>query len=115
MAAPASMTIRMGWLPPGTTSLHVDGERQSLSVVQVSWQVPGNDVVVTQVLVVPASTGTGGIAMPLPPPAPDELDVPPPEETVPPLALPAEAEHVPWVTGWHTKPSPQSELALHDL
>jgi hypothetical protein len=96
--------------------LQVHGNGQSLSVVQAGfsgWHVPGNDVVVTQVLVVPASTGAGGIAMLLPPPAPDELDVPLPAETVLPLAPPAEAEHVPWVAGWHTKPSPQSELALH--
>jgi hypothetical protein len=112
MAAPASMVIAMGWLPPVMTSLHIHGNRQSPSVVQVGfagWHVPGNDVVVSQVLVMPASTATGGSPMPLPPPAPDE---PPPDETVPPLALPAEAEHTPWVSGWHTKPSPQSELRL---
>jgi hypothetical protein len=88
--------------------LQVHSNGQSLSVVQVGfsgWHVPGNDVVVTQVLVVPASAATGGSAAPLPPPTPDE--------TVPPLALPAEAEHTPWVSGWQTKPSPQSVLALH--
>jgi hypothetical protein len=115
MAVPPSMTITTGWPPPITTSLQVDGSWQSLSVVQVRWQVPGNEVVVTQVLVAPASTATGGGAVPLPPPVPDELDVSPPDETVPPPALPDEAEHVPRVTGWQKKPSPQSELALHDL
>jgi hypothetical protein len=95
--------------------LHVNGSWQSLSVAQVRWQVPGNEVVVTQVLVAPASTATGGGAVPLPPPAPDGLDVSPPDETVPPPALPDEAEQVPRVTGWQKKPSPQSELALHVL
>lgn len=115
MAAPASTMIAMGWPIVVTPLWHVHVDGQSLSVVQVGfagWQVPGNDVVVTQVLVVPASTVTGGSAMPLPPPAPD---VPPPDETVPPPALPAEAEHVPWASGWHTKPSPQSELVLHGI
>ena len=117
-AAPASMVIAMGWPPPVMTSLHVNGNGQSLSVahgVFLGWQVPGNEVVVTQLFVAPASTATGGTAMPLPPPAPDELDVSPPDETVPPLALPDEAEQVPRVSGWQTKPSPQSESALHDL
>jgi hypothetical protein len=114
-AAPASMVIAMGWAPPVMTSLHVNGNGQSLSVAHglfLDWQVPGNEVVVTQLLVAPASTAMGGTAVPLPPPTPDE---PPPDETVPPLALPDEAEHVPRVSGWQTKPSPHSESALHDL
>jgi hypothetical protein len=65
----------------------------SLSVVQVvtlGWQVPGKVVMVVQV-----GGGGGGVVDP----------VDPVEEAPPP-------EQAPITEGWHSKPSPQSALAL---
>jgi len=71
-------------------------------------------VVHTGAVVVPPSGvegGTGGVAVPLFPPVPDEAD---PEPVVPGATVTGpEPEQEPEVIGWHVKPSPQSASALH--
>jgi hypothetical protein len=125
-AGPASTAIGREGLVGKGAAAQVHGAGQSASLVQVvtlDWQVPGYEVEVVQIgsLPVPASAGTGvagGTGTPSP------ADPPPAPEAAPALADPGladpvpvapglDAEQVVVLTGWQTKPSPQSASRLH--